>query len=155
VNKSAAIKLLVGDGWTKADADRALAGLDFGLDPNEAAIWRAASAFAGPELKTRQRLQAAQKGLVTRRTSELELKDQENEFLEGKAKALALENNELAQEKTELVEVNDRLKTDNKALKNLLDSIKLRLAIDVRQLMNYKDSEIRQALAKWYKSSQG
>jgi regulator of replication initiation timing len=148
VNKTAAINLLAREGWTKADADRALKSVDFRLDPDELTIWRSASLFAGPELKERQRSQAVQKGLVTRRTNE-------KVAIEGQVQALATENSDLVTENSELVEVSDQLKADNKALKNLLDSIKLRLAIDVKQLMNYKDSEIRQALAKWYRGSQG
>lgn len=148
MKKSEAITLLEADGWTKADAGRALAEVDFGADPDELAIRRLASAFAGPELKTRQRLQAAQKGLVTRKVGEIEQTKQEKSEIETQAKRLASEN-------SELVEVSNQLKADNKALKNVVDSIRLRLAIDVKQLMNYQDSEIRQALAKWYKKSQG
>jgi septal ring factor EnvC (AmiA/AmiB activator) len=148
MNKTAAIRLLAEQGWTKADAGRALESVDFAADPDELMIWRSASLFAGPELKTRQRLQAAQKGLVTRKVGEIEQTKQEKSEIETQAKRLASENSELEA-------VSNQLKADNKALKNLLDSIKLRLAIDVKQLMNYKDSEIRQALAKWYKGSQG
>jgi hypothetical protein len=148
MKKTEAIKLLEGYGWTRADAGRALESIDFAADPDELMIWRSASGFAGPELKSRQRLQAAQKGLATRRTNE-------NIVIKTQAEALETQNSDLVAENSELVTVSDQLKADNKALKNLVDSIRLRLAIDVKQLMNYKDSEIRQALAKWYKGSQG
>jgi hypothetical protein len=40
-------------------------------------------------------------------------------------------------------------------LKNLVDRIKLQIAIDVKKLMQYEDSEIKKALSKWFKGSQG
>jgi chromosome segregation ATPase len=233
VNKPQAIKLLKDEGWTEADAKRALAGIDFNANPNELTIRRAISTFAGPELFNRQRLQAAQKGMVTKKTKEIERKDEEyvikiNQYeeslkrakekyeleiqsllfrktdLETKINSLALQNNELSQvnenfkkdkiellkvkdelgkdknelekiqeriekdkielsrvnqqlkkDKTELSKVNEELKKDNKDLKNILDAIKLRLAIDVKNLLRYEDSEIRKALIKWYKSTLG
>lgn len=54
-----------------------------------------------------------------------------------------------------LTDVNDQLKQENKALKNIVDAIRLRLAKDVRQLLNYDDSEIRKALVKVFKSTLG
>lgn len=55
----------------------------------------------------------------------------------------------------ELTDANDQLKKENKALKNLMDAIRLRLAKDVKQLLNYDDSEIRKALIKVFKSTLG
>jgi chromosome segregation ATPase len=55
----------------------------------------------------------------------------------------------------ELTDANDQLKKDNKALKNTLDAIKLRLAKDVKQLLRYEDSEIRKALMKLFNSTLG
>ena len=55
----------------------------------------------------------------------------------------------------ELTDANDQLKKENKALKNLVDAIRLRLAKDVKQLLNYDDSEIRKALIKVFKSTLG
>jgi uncharacterized coiled-coil DUF342 family protein len=55
----------------------------------------------------------------------------------------------------ELTDANDQLKKENKALKNLVDAIRLRLAKDVKQLLNYDDSEIRKALVKVFKSTLG
>ncbi|MBD2460089.1 hypothetical protein H6G89_03430 [Oscillatoria sp. FACHB-1407] len=141
MNRTDAIRLLEQEGWTRADAIRALEGVDFNQSPDELTIRRVVSLFAGPELIKRQRLQAAQKGMVTKKTKEIEGKEQQVIML--------------ASEKQELVEVNDQLKKDNKALKNLIDQIKLKIAIDVKNLLRYEDSEIRRALAKWFKSTQG
>ena len=71
MKKSDATKLLVSEGWTKADAIRALSDIDFQTDPDELTIRRGISQFAGQELINRQRLQAAQKGIVTKRSKEL------------------------------------------------------------------------------------
>ena len=71
MKKSDATKLLVSEGWTKADAIRELSDIDFQTDPDELTIRRGISQFAGQELINRQRLQAAQKGIVTKRSKEL------------------------------------------------------------------------------------
>jgi predicted RNase H-like nuclease (RuvC/YqgF family) len=148
VKKSEATNLLESEGWTKADAQRALERIDFNNDPDELTLRRLISLFAGAELINRQRLQAAQKGMVTRKTREIGLRDEENKNLEAKVRSLVSQKNEL-------VEVNDQLKKDNKDLKNLVDAIRLKIAIDMKKLMQYEDSEIRKALAKWFKSTQG
>lgn len=233
MNKPQAIKLLKDEGWTEADAKRALAGIDFDTNPNELTIRRTISTFAGSELINRQRLQAAQKGMVTKKTKEIERKDEEyvikiNQYeeslklakekyeseiqamllrktdLETKVNSLVLQNNELLrvneqlkkdkielikvkeelgkdrtelsrvkeqiekdkaelskvnekleEDKIELSKVNEELKKDNKDLKNYVDAIKLRLAIDVNNFLRLEDSEIRKALIKWYKSILG
>ena len=147
MNRSETIKLLESEDWTKADAIRALEGLDFSQNPDELTIRRAISLFAGAELYKRQRLQAAQKGMVTKKVKTIEEKDKENSHLQSEVKVLA-------SERVELVEVNDQLKKDNKVLKNLVDQIRLKLAIDVKTLLRYEDSEIRRALMKWFKSTQ-
>ncbi len=54
-----------------------------------------------------------------------------------------------------LTDANEQLKKENKALKNIVDAIRLRLAKDVKQLLNYDDSEIRKALVKVFKSTLG
>ena len=77
MNKSQAIKLLETEGWTKADAGRALELINFKTDPDELAIRRTISSFAGSELIKRQRLQAAQKSIVTKQNKEIERKDKE------------------------------------------------------------------------------
>lgn len=205
MNKLQAIKLLESEGWTKADAIRALEVLDFNTNPDELIIRRTISSFAGSELIKRQRLQAAQKGMVTKKTNEIELKnkeytskidhykkywEQENgkhnaenkrlesviSQLENKAKSVILQNEELVRineqlkkdkselvkaseqikkDNNELVRVNEQLKKDNKDLKNIVDAIKLRLAIDMKNLLRYEDSEIRKALVKLFNSTLG
>jgi hypothetical protein len=148
VNKVAAIELLVGQGWTKADAGRALEGLNFKLEPDELTVLRAASCFSGEELYKRQRLQAAQKGMVTKKTKQINLTLEANQALKSSSKELSSKNEELTQ-------VNDELKKDNKALKTTIDQIRLRLALDIKRLMQFEDSEIRRQLLKWYSRTQG
>ncbi len=166
MNKLQAIELLVSEKWTKEDAKRALVGVDFSANPDELTIRKATSLFSGTELIHRQRLQAAQKTQVTKKTNEIERLEKaheleieklkakiqnpssKDEFLEAKVKALASQNDEL-------IRVNDGLKKDNKALKNLVDRIRLKTAIDVKNLLKYEDSEIRRALAKWFKGIEG
>ena len=148
MKKSDATKLLVSEGWTKADAIRALSDIDFQTDPDELTIRRGISQFAGQELINRQRLQAAQKGIVTKRSKELSLTVDENKELQNKTNFLNSKNNELAQ-------VNEELQKDNKALKNIVDQIRLKLALDMKQLVRFEDSEIRKELIKWYTKIQG
>ncbi|MDZ8184039.1 MAG: hypothetical protein RMX96_04150 [Nostoc sp. ChiSLP02] len=172
MNKSQSIKLLESEGWTKADAMRALEVIDFSANPDEITIRRGISLFAGSELIKRQRLQAAQKGLVTKKTNEIQKNNQEyaakieqlkksqkyeteiqnlsdtNKLLEMKLKTINTQNNELTQ-------ANEQLKKDNKLLKNLIDEIKLKLAMNTKKLLQYEDSEIRQALIMMFKSTLG
>jgi hypothetical protein len=148
VNKTEAIELLASEGWTKADAKRALSAIDFQLEPDELIIRRATSYFAGTELYKRQRLQAAQKGMVTKKTKEITLSLEENQILKTETVQLSSKNEALT-------EVNKELKKDNKALKTLVDQIRLRLSLDVRRLMQFEDSEIRQELVKWFSRTQG
>lgn len=160
MNKQEAIELFVSEGWTKSDAEKALKDIDFKLNPDELTIHKAASQFAGSELDTRQRLQAAQKGLVTKKTKELEkYKSQkqdpgnfESEIQDILTKNAALESKikNLSSQNAELTSANEKLKKDNKALKNLVDEIRLKLAINTKQLLRYEDSEIRQALVKLF-----
>ncbi|MEA5505057.1 hypothetical protein VB735_18480 [Halotia wernerae UHCC 0503] len=177
MNKSQVIKLFESEGWTKADAMRALEVIDFSLDPDEITIRRAISSFAGSELIKRQRLQAAQKSLVTKKTKEIELNKQEytakiehlNNFqkqereryetiiqnLSGEKKLLEVQFQNINSQNNDLIKVNDQLKKDNKDLKNIIDGIKLQLTIDIKRLLQYEDSEIRQALIKMFKSILG
>lgn len=141
MTRSEAIKLLESEGWTKADAIRALEEIDFNTHPDELAIRRSVSQFAGSELSKRQRLQAAQKGMVTKKAKEIEQKN--------------LENNTLGSKVEILVGVNEQLKKDNKDLKNLVDAIKLKLAKDTKKLLQYEDSEIRKALIQLFKWTLG
>ncbi|WP_138500048.1 hypothetical protein [Nostoc sp. PA-18-2419] len=177
MNKSQSIKLLESEGWTKADAIRALEVIDFSTNPDEITIRRAISPFAGSELIKRQRLQAAHKGLVTKKSNEIERNNQEytakveqlkkyqkqqNEKYETDIKSLTDTNrvlemkmNKITAQNKELIQVNEQLKKDNKVLKNLIDEIRLKLAINTKKLLQYEDSEIRQALIIMFKSTLG
>lgn len=66
-------------GWTGADAKRAFADIDL-KDADELALLTAMVNFAGPTLYERQRLQGAQRGLVTKK--ENHIKQIELEFSE-------------------------------------------------------------------------
>lgn len=155
MKKKEAINLFVGEGWTKVDAERALEGLDFSQDPDELTVYKYSSLFAGKELINRQRSQAAQKSMVTKKTKEIDLKVSENQNLQNKTKILDSENSKLVQTNETLTEVKDQLEQDNRKLKNLVDAIRLRISIDGGKLLQYEDSEIRRALSKWFKGMQG
>lgn len=177
MNKSQVIKLLENEGWTKEDAKRALEVIDFKTNPDEITIRRAISRFAGTELINRQRLQAAQKGTVTKKNKEIERTHQEytakitqlNQFhqkeqekytaaiqnLSDTNKVLEVKLKNANTQNSELVQANKQLQNDNKALKNIIDEIKLKLAINTKQLLQYEDSEIRKALIHMFKSTLG
>jgi hypothetical protein len=148
VNRQEVIKLLESEKWSKADAIRALEGIDFSNNPDELTIRRAISPFAGSELIKRQRLQSAQKGLVTKKAKEIEQIAEDNSALETRVEILS-------SDKEKLINVNNQLKKDNKDLKNLVDAIRLRLAMDTKKLLQYKDSEIRKAVVKLFQSTLG
>lgn len=205
MKKSEAIKLLENEAWTKEDAKRALEVIDFNKNPDELTIRRAISNFAGSELSKRQRLQAAQKGQVTKKNKEIEQIHKEYDIkltrykqelkqakgrdetevhnlalannnlkaevkilsstnyqlkndnlnLEGKVQNLISSNKDLEAKLKITSSINDQLKKENKDLKNIVDAIKLKLAIEVNQLLKYEDSEIRKALIKLFKSTLG
>lgn len=72
MKKSQILKLLESEGWTKADALRAISSIDFSTDPDELSIRRAISSqFVGSELSQRQRLQAYQKGIITKKNRQI------------------------------------------------------------------------------------
>jgi hypothetical protein len=153
MNKSEAINLLNSEGWTKEDAKRALLEVDFSGDPDELTIHKAASSFAGKELLQRQRLQAAQKTLVTKKTKEIEeYKEKFNNKL-GSIDETYL--TKLVADNTRLQKVNEELKKDNKRLKNIVDLIKLKLAQQTKEILQYEDSEIRKAVIKFFHSTLG
>jgi hypothetical protein len=77
VNKKEAITFAKKFNWTAADAERAFNGLDF-KNADEQALLLALVNFAGSQLYERQRLQAAQKGQVTKKTNYI--KEIETEF---------------------------------------------------------------------------
>ncbi len=74
MNKKEAIELLNHEGWTKADAQRALESINFktNIDIDELFVRRATSQFAGAELSNRQNLQRAQKAMVTKRNNKIQ-----------------------------------------------------------------------------------
>ena len=74
MNKKEAIELLNHEGWTKADAQRALESINFKIDTDidELIVRHTVSQFAGAELIKRQNLQRAQKGMVTKRNNEIQ-----------------------------------------------------------------------------------
>lgn len=153
MNKSEAIDLLNNEGWTKADAKRALLEVDFSNDQNELTIRTVASSFAGQELVNRQNLQKAQKALVTKKNKEIEQYKEkiskESEIdAEAKLKKLLADNEQLQK-------INAELKKDNKRLKNIVDLIKLKLAQQTKEISKYEDSEIRKALIKFFHSTLG
>ncbi len=170
MNRLEAIKLLESEGWTKADAIRALEVINLNTNPDELTIRRAISPFAGSELNKRQRLQAAQKAMVTKKAKEIERKDeeyaakinqcekdqkQEREKHEAGIQSLSSKNDTLEAKVKTLTSINDQLKKDNKDLKNIVDAIKLKLAMDMKKLLQYEDSQIRKAAIKLFKSTLG
>ncbi len=78
MTKTEAITFAKKFNWTTADAKRAFDGLDF-KKADEQALLLALVNFAGSELYERQRLQGAQKGLVTKKTNYI--KEIETEFV--------------------------------------------------------------------------
>lgn len=68
---------------------------------------------------------------------------------------LKAEIDKLKTQNAELVEVNDELKKDNKALKNTVDGIRLQLARKTRALLQYEDSEIRKAAIRLFNLTLG
>lgn len=155
MKKIEAINLFVSAGWTKIDTERALTGLDFSKDPDELTVYKYISLFAGKELINRQNLQAAQKGMVTKKTKEVNLRVIENNDLQNQTKILDSQNSKLSKTNEQLTVVKDQLEKENRNLKNLIDAIRLRITIDGGKLLQYEDSEIRKALSKWFKGIQG
>ncbi len=155
MKKTEAINLFVREGWTKADAERALKGLDFSQNPDELTVYKYSSLFAGKELINRQNLQAAQKGMVTRKTKEITLKVEENKNLHNETRILNSQNTKLSQDNEQLIEVKDQLEKENRNLKNLVDAIRLKITIEGDKLLRYEDSEIRKAVSKLFKTIQG
>ncbi|MEL7140601.1 MAG: hypothetical protein AAFY33_05455 [Cyanobacteria bacterium J06643_4] len=81
-------------GWTGADAERAFASIDL-KEADELTLLTAMVNFAGPNLYERQRLQGAQKGLVTKKTKyikkiELEFAQKVSQYEEDQARERSL-----------------------------------------------------------------
>jgi len=161
VNKQEAIKLLKSEGWSNADAMRALKSIDFKQDPDELKILRASSKFAGAELLNRQRLQAAQKGLVTKRNKEIqryvtqieEISKKITDSNEEEAAELESQIRELKNNISTLVKTNDLLKKDNRNLKNIVDEIRLKLTIEFKHLLKLENSDIKKRIVRLLKNS--
>jgi chromosome segregation ATPase len=81
--------------------------------------------------------------------------ESDRQALSREIQKITAENEALSNTVTDLTVRTDELTKDNKALKNTLDAIKLRLAKDVKQLLRYEDSEIRKALMKLFNSTLG
>ena len=165
MKKSDAIALLNKEGWTKADAQRVLKSLDFKRDNsiNEITILRAASKFAGSELLERQRLQAAQKAQVTRKTNQIAKYIQQIKELENKKSNspevfnpdFQQQIKKLSDQNKELLKANRELQKDNKDLKNVTDAIKLRLTQETKHLLRLENSQIKKGLLRLLNSVLG
>lgn len=173
MNKREAIELLNHEGWTKADAQRALESIDFQTDTDidELMVRRAASQFAGAELLNRQRLQAAQRGLVIRRNREIQEYISQIEELTLKIGSSSSENsaeleqevNKLKDKISKLVQANDELdqannilQRDNRNLKNIVDEIRFRLTVEFKDILKVTNIlEIRKRLMQLLKSTLG
>ncbi|HEY9829791.1 MAG TPA: hypothetical protein V6D26_04375, partial [Stenomitos sp.] len=134
-----------------------MAGIDFSTNPGELAIRRTISSFAGTELIQRQRLQAAQKGMVTKKTKEIERKDEEyviqinqyeeslklaKEKYESEIQALLLRKtdletqvNSIALQNNELIRVNEQLEKDK------LESVKVKEELEKDKTELFKVNE--------------
>ncbi|MCC0177299.1 hypothetical protein I4641_09955 [Waterburya agarophytonicola K14] len=55
---------------------------------------------------------------------------------------------ELQEQIKNLRKTNDILKKDNKAMKDIVDQIKLKLTVEIKHLLNIKDSQIKKSLIK-------
>ena len=171
MNKKEAIELSNKEGWTKADAARALESIDFkkNKDVDELTIRRATSTFAGWALIDRQKSQATQKRFVTIKTKKIaELDLQIEEFkqklkenhsnsngnsnhkpeIEKELTNLIEQNRELIAKQEKLIKANHALQKDNKNLKNIVDAIKLRFTIETKHLLKLENSELKQGLIK-------
>ncbi|MEM8676557.1 MAG: hypothetical protein AAGF83_22235 [Cyanobacteria bacterium P01_G01_bin.67] len=158
MNKKEAIDLLNNEGWAKADAKRALELLDFKLNPDidELAIRRAASKFAGAELDKRQRLQRGQKIQVTKKNKEIQRYITLIEELAANGGSSNQEEiKKLRNKISELVKVNDDLKKDNKVMKDIVDKIRFKLTVEIKNMLNLKDSQVKKSLVKLLKSTLG
>lgn len=166
MNKKEAIELLNHEGWTKADAQRALESINFKTDTDidELIVRRAASQFAGAELIKRQNLQRAQKGIVTKRNKEIQSYIVQIEELTRKIGSSNSENStelekqvkELKGKISKLIQTNDILKKDNRNLKNIVDEIRFKLTVEIKDIFKLNNIlEIRKSLMKLLKSTLG
>ena len=78
----------------------------------------------------------------------IEQRDSQNQQLLARVKELEVDNRSLTK-------VNSELKKDNKSLKNIVDSIRLQIAKEMKGILKNQDSDLRQAILKLFKSTQG
>jgi predicted RNase H-like nuclease (RuvC/YqgF family) len=74
--------------------------------------------------------------------------ESQNQQLSARVKEIEADNRSLTK-------VNAELKKDNKSLKNIVDSIRLQIAKDMKGVLKNQDSDLRQAILKLFKSTQG
>jgi chromosome segregation ATPase len=71
-----------------------------------------------------------------------------NQALTSKVQTLITDNDELST-------ANHQLKKENKDLKNIVDQIRLRLARDTKELLQYEDSQLRKAVIRLFRWTLG
>lgn len=96
-------------------------------------------------------LEASNKALGARKT----FLGEERQQLEYQIQTLSLENQSLINNVQDLTAANDKLKKDNKDLKNIIDQIRLRLARDTQELLQYENSEIKKAVIRLFRWTLG
>jgi len=100
---------------------------------------------AKKDLKIRKgSLEAGQKKLEI----EVQMLSSKNQSLDSTMQTLTTQNDELNI-------ANSQLKKENKNLKNIVDQIRLRLARDTKELLQYEDSEIRKAVIRLFRWTLG
>ncbi|MEM9215595.1 MAG: hypothetical protein AAGD25_14785 [Cyanobacteria bacterium P01_F01_bin.150] len=97
------------------------------------------------ELSQRKQFLAQEKATLE---SEIQTLANYNKGLKSKVQGLTAD-------KAELTEANKELKQDNKDLKNIVDQIRLRLAKDMNELLQYEDSQIRRAMIRLFRWTLG
>jgi len=97
------------------------------------------------ELETRKRQLIAEQNKLD---AEIKKLAERNKILDSEVKNLTTVNDEL-------VEANTQLKKDNKDLKNIVDQIRLRLAKDMNELLQYEDNQIRRAMIRLFRWTLG
>jgi chromosome segregation ATPase len=104
------------------------------------------------ELETSISLIEADKLKLLDRKQQLE---QEYAKLSTEVQQLSTKVETLSSQNVELIGANEQLKKDNKALKTFVDAIKLRLARDTKELLQYEDSQLRKAIIRLFRWTLG
>jgi peptidoglycan hydrolase CwlO-like protein len=81
--------------------------------------------------------------------------EQEYVQLQTEVQSLSTKVDTLSSQNEELIGANEQLKKDNKALKTFVDAIKLRLARDTKELLQYEDSQLRKAIIRLFRWTLG